>query len=91
MPAIAADTLNDRARLFFHDRGRGYRGRLDKHPSPLYLQLQDMEDIETNARNRRSNAVCERFHKMTLDEFCWTAFREELFDTVEKLHANLDT
>ena len=36
------------------------------------------------------NGICERFHRIVLDEFYRVAFRKKLYRSIEELQADLD-
>jgi len=85
---VAADILNDRVVPFFEehdvrllrvltDRGTEYCGKREDHEYQLYLTLEDIDHSKTKARSPQSNGICERFHKIVLNEFYRIAFRKK--------------
>jgi transposase InsO family protein len=97
----AADLLNDRVVPFFEqhriplsrvltDRSTEYCGAPDRHPSELYLAVEDIDHSRTKTRNPQTNGICERFNKTLLDEFYRVAFRTRLYATLDELQADLD-
>lgn len=98
---VAADILNDRVIPFFEDhgirllriltdRGTEYCGAREHHEYELYLTLENVEHSKIRARHPQSNGICERFHKTILNEFYRIAFRKKVYNTIEKLQADLD-
>ena len=73
------------------DKGTEYKGRLENHPYPLYLDLEDIELTKTKAKSPQTNGMCERFHRTSQDEFYSIIFRKKVFTTIEDLQVELDT
>lgn len=46
--------------------------------------------IRIKAKSPQTNGICERFHKIVLDEFYSVAFRKRLYHTIDELQADLD-
>ena len=44
----------------------------------------------TAAKSPHTNGICERFHRIVLDEFYRVAFHKKIYQTIEELQANLD-
>jgi len=100
-PITAADMLNDKVLPYFKehelpmlrmltDRGTEYCGRVDHHDDQLYLTINDIDHTKTKAMSPQTNGICERFHKMILNEFYQITFRKKLYSTMEDLQKNLD-
>ncbi len=97
----AADMLNDRVIPFFDqrdipllriltDRGTEYCGNREKHEYQLYLALEDIDHTRTKVKSPQTNGICERFHKTILEEFYQIAFRKKIYESIDKLQADLD-
>ena len=97
----SADVLNDRVVPFFEeqqipllriltDRGTEYKGKLEHHQYELYLQIEGIEHSKTQVRHPQSNGICERLHRTMQEEFYSVTFRKKLYDSLEKLQADLD-
>ncbi len=56
----------------------------------MYLALNDIEHRRTKARTPRTNGFIERFNRTALDGFFWVAFRNNIYESVEALQADLD-
>ena len=76
----AADLLNNRVLPFFEqseaellriltDRGTEFCGRHDEHPYQLFLAVSDIDHTKTKGKSPQTNGICERFHKIALQEF----------------------
>jgi transposase InsO family protein len=100
-PITAADLLNDRVLPFFEsqelpllrvltDRGTEYCGKAETHDYQLYLAVNDIDHSKTKARSPQTNGICERFHKMVLQEFYQVTFRKKIYTGIETLQADLD-
>ena len=100
-PITAADLLNDRVVPFFEehgvilsrvltDRGTEYCGTPDRHPSELYLGVEEIEHTRTKTKNPQTNGICERFNKTLLNEFYRVAFRKRLYPSLEALQVDVD-
>jgi transposase InsO family protein len=53
--------------------------------SKLYLAVNDIEHIKTNARHPQTNGICECFHKTILQEFYQVAFRTKIYAGIADL------
>lgn len=71
------------------DNGPEFCGT-QNHPFELYLALNDIEHRRTKVRTPRTNGFIERFNRTVLNEFFRIAFRENYYETVEALQADLD-
>lgn len=60
------------------------------HPYEMYLALNDIEHRRTKIRTPRTNGFIERFNRTVLDEFFRVAFRNNFYESVEALQADLD-
>jgi transposase InsO family protein len=100
-PITAADLLNDRVLPFMAERGMGmlrvltdrgteYCGKPESHDYQLYLALNDIEHTRTKVRHPQTNGICERFHKMILQEFYRVAFRRKIYRSIDEIQADLD-
>ncbi|MGR2919511.1 IS481 family transposase [Acinetobacter sp. 1125_18A] len=101
-PITAADLLNDRVLPFYEshglpmlriltDRGTEYCGKVEHHDYELYLALNDIDHTKTKAASPQTNGICERFHKMILQEFYQITFRKKLYSSLEELQLDLDS
>ena len=97
----AAELLNDRVLPFFEshgvpllrvltDRGSEFCDDVSRHPYELYLQLEDITHTRTKTKHPQTNGICERVQKPILQEFYQSAFRTNVYTTVEALQADLD-
>ena len=97
----AADLLNDKVIPFFEeqsirllriltDRGTEFKGKREHHEYELYLDIEGIEHSKIQVRSPQSNGICERLHRTIQDEFYAVAFRKKLYDSLEKLQADLD-
>lgn len=97
----SADILNDRVLPFFEeqqiplvriltDRGTEYKGKPEHHEYELYLQIEGIEHSKTQVRHPQSNGICERLHRTMQEEFYSVTFRKKLYDSLDKLQADLD-
>jgi transposase InsO family protein len=71
------------------DNGREYCGT-DMHPFELYLALNELEHRRTKVRRPQTNGFVERFHQTVQNEFFSIKLREQLYESVEALQADLD-
>ena len=71
------------------DNGREFCGT-ERHPYELYLDLNGIEHRRTRVRTPRTNGFVERFNGTVLDEFFRIAMRDNFYETVEALQADLD-
>ena len=51
--------------------------------------LNYIEGTKTKANSPQTNAICERFHKMILEEFYEIVFRKKIYNSLEKLQIDL--
>lgn len=72
------------------DHGRALRGRADRHPYELFLQLEDIEHWTTKVRSPQSNGFVERLHRTLPDEHCRVQGRTTWYEAVGEMQANLD-
>jgi len=86
---VAADLLNVRVLPFFEEhgipllrvltnRGTEYKGTREHHEYELYLAVEDIDHLVTRARSPQSNGICERFHKIVLNELYQVTFRKSI-------------
>ena len=61
------------------------------HAYELYLDLNFIEHGRTKVQRPRTNGFIERFNGTVLDEFFRMAMRDNFYDDVEALQADLDT
>lgn len=98
---VAADLLNDRVLPFFEeqgvpllriltDRGTEYCGVREHHEYQLYLAVENIDHSKIKARHPQSNGICERFHKTIKQEFYATAFRKNVYTTLDELQHDVD-
>lgn len=97
----AADLLNDKVLPFYAqhglpilriltDRGSEYCGKVEHHDYQLYLAINDIDHTKTKARSPQTNGICERFHKIVLQEFYQVVFRKKIYGNLEELQTDLD-
>jgi transposase InsO family protein len=72
------------------DRGSEYCGAPDRHPSELYLAIEDIDHTRTKTKSPQTNGICERFHKTLLTELYRVTFRKTFYRTLEHLQRDLD-
>ena len=99
-PECAATLLHNDVLPFYGEHGLPVSAMLTdngpefcgtpNHPFELYLALNDIEHRRTKVRTPRTNGFIERFNRTVLDEFFRIAFRENFYETVETLQADLD-
>lgn len=100
-PITATDMLNDKTLPFFEahelpmlriltDRGTEYCGRVEQHDYQLYLAINDIDHTKTKAMSPQTNRICERFHKIILNELYQVTFRKKLYGSMDKLQKDLD-
>lgn len=100
-PITAADLLNDRTVPFFdeHDipllrvltnRGTEFFGNPEQHPYELCLAVENIEHTRTKTRHLQTNGICERLHKIMLNEFYRATFRKKIYASVDELQQDLD-
>jgi hypothetical protein len=98
---VAADMLNDRVIPFFEqydlrllrvltDRGTEYCGSREHHEYELYLAIEDIDHTKIKAKSPQTNGICERFNRTVQNEFYAIAFRKKIYQSVERLQADLD-
>ena len=71
------------------DNGREFCGA-ENHPHELCLDLNGIDHRRTKVRPPKTNGFVERFNGTVLDEFFRVKLRENLYDSVEALQADLD-
>ncbi|ABN78290.1 MULTISPECIES: IS481-like element ISRhsp3 family transposase [Cereibacter] len=71
------------------DNGREFCGT-ERHPYELYLDLNGIEHRRTRVRTPKTNGFVERFNGTILDEFFRVAMRDNFYESVEALQADLD-
>ena len=71
------------------DNGREFCGT-ETHPYELYLDLNGIDHRRTKVRTPKTNGFVERFNGTVLDEFFRITMRENLYESVEALQADLD-
>lgn len=72
------------------DNGREFRGRKDRHPYELFLQLKEIEHRTTRVKRPRSNGFVERLHRALLDENFRVQGRKKWYETIKEMQADLD-
>jgi len=73
------------------DRGTEYCDKVEHHDYELYLAvLNDTHHTKTKAATPQTNGICERFHKMILQEFYQITFRKKFYSSLEELQIDLD-
>jgi transposase InsO family protein len=81
---------NVRIAAVLSDNGREFRGRADRHPYELFLQLEDIEHRTTRVRRPQSNGFVERLHRTLLDEHFRVAGRTKWYDSIDEMQKDLD-
>ncbi|AMJ46487.1 transposase [Cereibacter sphaeroides] len=71
------------------DNGREFCGT-ERHPYELYLDLNGIEHRRTRVRTPKTNGFVERFNGTILNEFFRVAMRDNFYESVEALQADLD-
>jgi transposase InsO family protein len=71
------------------DNGREFCGT-ETHPYELYLDLNGIAHRRTKVRTPKTNGFVERYNGTVLDEYFRVKLRENLYDSVEALQADLD-
>ncbi len=72
------------------DNGRKYRGRPDRHPYELFLQLEDIEHRTTKVRRPQSNGYVERLHRTLLEEHFRVMRRIKFYESLDEIQKDLD-
>ena len=72
------------------DTIREFRGRPDRHPYELLLQLEQIEYRATKVRRPQSNGIVERLHRTLLDELFRVEGRRTWFETIDEMQTALD-
>ncbi len=70
------------------DNGREFCGT-ENHPYELYLDLNGIDHRRTKVRTPKTNGFVERFNGTVLEEFFRIKLRENFYDSVETLQADL--
>ena len=68
------------------ERGTEYSGKVEQHDYQLYLSINE----KTKAMSPQTNGVCERYHKIILNEFYHATSRKKLYDSLDALQKGLD-
>lgn len=71
------------------DNGRKFRGT-ERHPYEPYLELNGIEHRRTRVRIPKTNGLVERFNGTVPDELFRLKMRENFYETIEALLADLD-
>ena len=101
MPVTAVHLLNEsvlptfdehqaKVKTVLSDNGAEFRGRLDKHPYELFLQMEGIEHRTTKVRRPQSNGFVERLHRTLLDEHFRIMGRKKWYESIEEMQADLD-
>jgi transposase InsO family protein len=72
------------------DNGREFRGRPDRHPYELFLQLEGIEHRTTRVKRPQSNGYVERLHRTLLDEHFRVEGRRTWFESIDEMQVALD-
>jgi len=72
------------------DRRTEYCGNRESHEYELYLAVEDIDYSKIKAKSPQTNGICERFNRTVQNEFYTTAFRKEIYTSIEQLQADLD-
>jgi transposase InsO family protein len=101
MPVTAVHLLNEsvlptfdehqaKVKTVLSDNGAEFRGRLDKHPYELFLQMEGIEHRTTRIRRPQSNGFVERLHRTLLDEHFRVMGRKKWYESIEEMQTDLD-
>ena len=101
MPVTAVHLLNESVlptfdehqasvKTVLSDNGAEFRGRLDKHPYELFLQMEGIEHRTTKVRRPQSNGFVERLHRTLLDEHFRIMGRKKWYESIEEMQTDLD-
>lgn len=80
---------NSKPEVVLFDNGGECCGKPDRHPSELFLQIEEIEHRKTKDKRPQSNGFLERFHRTLLDEHSFVGFHPCLGDRTMKLGATL--
>ena len=72
------------------DNGREFRGRPDRHPYELFLQLEEIEQQTAKVRRPQSNGFVKRIHRTLLDKHFRVTGRKKFYDGIEAMQTDLD-
>jgi transposase InsO family protein len=100
-PITAADLLNDRVLPFFEghdvkppriqtDHGSEYCGNPGAALIRALSRGRGHRSFAHETKSRQNNGICERFHKIVLNEFYRVAFRKKLYRSLDQRRADLD-
>jgi len=84
-PALLREPRGD-GQIILSDNGREYRGRPDRHPYELFLQLEGIEHKTT----RIGKGFVERIHRTLMDEHFRIKGRQKWAESVEEMQKDLD-
>ena len=73
------------------DRGIEYCGKAETHDYKLYLDVSDFDHTCSKAKSPKTNGICERFHKTSLQQFYRVPLRKNTCQDFESLQADCDT
>jgi transposase InsO family protein len=101
VPVTAVHVLNDKVLPFFEehkcavltiltDNGPEYKGRHDRHPFELFLQLENIEHRLTPVRRPQSNGIVERMHRTLLEEHFRIQGRIKFYESLDEMQKDLD-
>ncbi|AMK75621.1 hypothetical protein JT25_003820 [Methylomonas denitrificans] len=65
------------------DRGTEYCGKVEKHDYQLYLAIDNID--HTKNMSSQNNGICDRFHKIILQEYYQVTFRKKLYSELDEL------
>jgi len=60
------------------DRETEYNGKVERNDYQPYLAINDIEHTKTKAASPQTNVICQRFHKIILEEFYQMVLRKGL-------------
>jgi transposase InsO family protein len=102
-PGLPASQHDAKLLRVLTDRGSEFCGNPERHEYELYLAVEDIDRSRTNTKSPQTNGICERFHKMLLEErqhpvvqqtalneFYRVAFRKKVYGSLAELQADLD-
>jgi len=78
-------------RTVLSDNDREFRGRPDRHPYALFLQLEGIGHHGTRVNRPQSNCIAERFLRTLIDEHFRVEGRRTWFEMVEEMQTVRDT
>jgi hypothetical protein len=99
-PITSAGLLNDKVLPFFEqhdlpmlriltDRGTEFCGKVEQHDYQSYLALNDIDHTK-KTQSPKMKGICERFHKIILQEFYQVTLRKKIYENIDTIQKYLD-